>query len=369
MTPVPSRSDLDLDRRLLGRTGHTGGSPVEGGRIGGGCAHRRLSVSAARNRSFSSGRPTVTRRHPVSPGHVEQSRTSTTGRHEIGPDRRRVPGGRPEQQEVGVGGPRLDRQPGEGGGDPAPLLGDGGHPRVHLVRVLQCQAAGELGHGVQVVGQGDQLARGHDLGVGHEVAEARPGHRPRLGEGAHDHHVAGARRVRRPERQGRRRGELAVGLVHHQQPGHQARHRGDLPGGVRPPRRVVGRAEERDHRIRPGHHPGHGVEVEAEVVPAPAGGDGRTGDPGDVAVQRVGRLEQRGRPTGPPVGQQEALEDLVRAVGTEHLVDADPVAVGQGPAQFGGLPVGVPVEVDLGHGRGQRLLPRRRAAAAATRWC
>ena len=64
-------------------------------------------------------------------------------------------------------------------------------------------------------------------------------------------------------------------------------------------------------------------------------------------VQGVGRLEEGDRAPGPAVGEQQALEHLVGAVGAEDLVGRRPRGVGQRLAQLGGLPVGVAVEVDV----------------------
>ena len=77
----------------------------------------------------------------------------------------------PEQDEVGVRGPGLHRQVGQGGGDPAALLVEQGHPGLHLVHVAEGQPAGQLLGRVEVVGQGHQLAGPHHLGRG------RPGSR------------------------------------------------------------------------------------------------------------------------------------------------------------------------------------------------
>ena len=79
------------------------------------------------------------------------------------------------------------------------------------------------------------------------------------------------------------------------------------------------------------------------------------GDPRDVRVQRVGRLEHQGAATRPPEGQEQALQHLVRAVGAEHLVRRDAVQVGHGLPELGRRPVGIAVEGDLRQ-RGQQLL-------------
>ena len=84
----------------------------------------RLERRAARNRSFSSGVPTVTRRQSSSPGQLEQSRTSTDASRRSCHTRWRPRPVGPEQDEVGVRRPRLHGQLAERGGDAAPLLGD-----------------------------------------------------------------------------------------------------------------------------------------------------------------------------------------------------------------------------------------------------
>ena len=58
-----------------------------------------------------------------------------------------------------------------------------------------------------------------------------------------------------------------------------------------------------------------------------------------MAVQGVGRLEQRHRPTWASVGQQQRLQDLVRTVGAEDLFRSHAVTVGQCLAKLDGLSV------------------------------
>ena len=78
------------------------------GRGAGGCAHRRLSVKAARKRSFSSGVPTVTRRQPSRPGQPNSRARAPTRLEQVVPHLGR-PGGRAEQDEVGVRRPASRR--------------------------------------------------------------------------------------------------------------------------------------------------------------------------------------------------------------------------------------------------------------------
>ena len=82
-----------------------------------------------------------------------------------------------------------------------------------------------------------------------------------------------------------------------------------------------------------GEDAAHLVEVEGEVVGALADGHAGAGDAGDVAVQRVGRLEHGDRAARPAVGEAQRLQHLVGAVGREHLVGVDAVVRGDGLAQ------------------------------------
>ena len=83
----------------------------------------------------------------------------------------------------------------------------------------------------------------------------------------------------------------------------------------------------------------------------------RPGDAGDVAVQGVGGLEEGRRATGAAVGEQQGLDDLVRAVGTVDLLGLHAVLGGQGLAQCERLAVRVPVEGDLRQSGGQGVVP------------
>ena len=64
------------------------------------------------------------------------------------------------------------------------------------------------------------------------------------------------------------------------------------------------------------------------------------------AVQRVGRLPDRGGAARAPVGEQHGLEHLVGAVGDEDLLGSDIVELADGGPQLGGGAVGVAVPVD-----------------------
>ena len=312
---------LGLDRRLLGGACLRGAAGIGG---------HRLSFRAWRKRSFSSAVPMVTRRQPRRPSQLAQLRirtewSSSALPHLVGVA---VPG--PEQNEIGVGGPAVHRQVAQRGRHPPPLLGDARHPGLHLGHVAQRDQAGDLRLGRQVIGQHHRLARRHDGRIGHQVAEARPGHGPRLGEGA-GHHEAGlrpgraapgpttARTARRPRRRsrGRARPRCTAATVS----GGSAR-----PVGLLGEHRNVtsGRcAASSSQRVRG---------VDQEVVVAGALDHLGPGDPRDVAVQRVRGLEHQGATARPAEGQEQALQHLVRTVGTEHLVRRDPVQVGHGLA-------------------------------------
>ena len=185
--------------------------------------------------------------------------------------------------------------------------------------------------------------------MAHRVADAQPGERVPLAEGA-QHQPAGM-----PLEQGdaRGRGEVAVGLVD-----------GDHPGsGV----------EELLERLRRGPHPGGSVGVDDEAEP-PVGGPQRGGE-AEVAVEgdlhlldaeetgedgeeRVGRHRPHRAVAGVAVGAEEAVDDLVGAVGEEDAVGCDLVVAGERGAQR--LAVRVGIEVEQGRRGGDRLGHRAR---------
>ena len=162
---------------------------------------------------------------------------------------------------------------------------------------------------------------------------------------------------------GRRR-ELAVGLVHDQQgPGGGAAigHRGDQVGVGDEPGRVVGRTEEHHARAL-GQDAVDLVAFEGEVVAPLPRDDPGAGDPGQVAVHGIGRLEGRRGPSRSAVGQEHGLEDLVGAVGAEDPVEGRGVVVSQRRPQGDGLAVGVAVPGHVGQRRGQLVDPGGRRA-------
>src|SRR5205085_5133929 len=95
--------------------------------------------------------------------------------------------------------------------------------------------------------------------------------------------------------------------------------------------------------------------VEAEVGGAAEGLDRRGRDVGDVGVQLVGGVEQRGWAPGAAVGQQQALDDLVGPVGAEHVLGSYAVLLADGLAHAPRLAVGVAVPADLPDRIGQRV--------------
>ncbi len=98
-----------------------------------------------------------------------------------------------------------------------------------------------------------------------------------------------------------------------------------------------------------------GGRVEREVVGPLALDHLRAGDPSDVAMELVGRLERHGRALRPAVGEQEGLQHLVRPVGGEDLVGTDAVPLGDRRPQLERGPVRVAVPLDGGE-RGRQLL-------------
>jgi len=264
---------------------------------------------------------------------------------------------RPEQQEVGVRGPDLDRQLGERTEEPAALFSDDRNPRLHLVDEREGQAASLLGHRREVVRQGDLHAGGHHLGVCHQVAEAGGGHRPGLGERTHDHQPAEALGLL-AQLQGRMGGELPVGLVDHDQAlgcGQQLR---DQLERFCPAGRIVRGAHESEDRLGPLDELDGLRAIDGEVRTPPARDHRGPGDPGDVAVEGVRRLEGRRRPAGTAVGEQQALEHLVRPVGAEDLLCTNVVQCCHARAQPRRLAVGVAVEGGGSHRVGELLAPR-----------
>jgi hypothetical protein len=199
---------------------------------------------------------------------------------------------------------------------------------------------------------GDEVARAD------QVAEARGGHRPGLGEGAGDDEGRGVV----DQLEGGPRSELAVGLVHHQQPRCQVEHGSDGGFVLEHAGGVVGRRQEGDGRRGVSEHATDLVEVEAEVLaPLPDRHRG-AGDARDVAVERVGGLEDGGGAARAAVGEAQRLEHLVGAVGREDLLGRHVVVPGDRLAEAAVRAVGVAVPLhgrDLGLERVDEALRRR----------
>ena len=133
---------------------------------------------------------------------------------------------------------------------------------------------------------------------------------------------------------------------------------------------------------RLGQDPSHLVEVEGEVGGALADRHAGAGDAGDVAVQRVGRLEHRDGAAGAAVGEAQRLEHLVGAVGGEDLLGADAVDArrcASRSARRGAVGVAVPVErrparrpapsaKPAGGGSGASLVLSRTATSTCGEW-
>ncbi len=153
-----------------------------------------------------------------------------------------------------------------------------------------------------------------------------------------------------------------VGLVDNEDPWDEGEHGTDAVARLEAACRVVRRAEEGDRRAGRSVHAGRGCDrsfnfgrIHDERVVALAGDKGRAGEQGDVGVKRVRRLEHRRGPAGAAVGEQDALDHLVRAVGAEHLCRLNAVVGGQRLAERGRFPVGIAVQVDASQLGGQRL--------------
>ena len=118
---------------------------------------------------------------------------------------------------------------------------------------------------------------------------------------------------------------------------------------------VVGRAQERDRRLVLGEDAADRVHVEGEVVGPLPRDAGRARDLRDVGVQGVGGLERGRHATRPAVGEAQGLEDLVGAVGHEHLRRRHPVLRADRLPQRLRGPVGVAVPLDPVELLAQRL--------------
>ncbi len=84
--------------------------------------------------------------------------------------------------------------------------------------------------------------------------------------------------------------------------------------------------------------------VDSEVGGALPHDNRGPGDAGDVRMQRVRRLEHRGRPPRPAEREEQRLEHLVRAVGAEQAADRLSELVGQRGAQLACVAIRIAVQ-------------------------
>ena len=121
--------------------------------------------------------------------------------------------------------------------------------------------------------------------------------------------------------------------------------------------------------------------IEREVVATLAGDDGGPGDPGDVAVQLVRRLEHDDRPARPGIRQQQRLDDLVGAVGGEDLLGAArrgsrrsrraapwPAGPGSGSTRTSATASRYSASHAAGGANGDSLVLRRTSASTCGEW-
>ena len=220
--------------------------------------------------------------------------------------------------------------------------------------MVECDLAGDLGHGVEVIREDDLLQLVDDPRRGEEVAETNGCHRPSLGIGATDDE----RGVVAEQRDGREVGELPVGLVDTEQAAVRRRefeHPSDRCFRIDDAGRVVGRAEEHDIRSVFDDDSLHFVEIEREVVVAFAFDDRSTGDAAEMAVQRIGRFKDGGAATRTGEGQQQCLQDLVGTVGGEDLRSGKAVVRADARAELRCAALRIAVPGDLRDTRGDSV--------------
>ena len=271
-----------------------------------------------------------------------------------------------EQREVGVAvGDRepLLAEPGDGGVALGAQLVD--LPQ-QLGRVPERRESGRLGDGREVVGQPHDADRVADRRVRGEVAQPQARGREGLAHRAGDDEVAVLGQELERARDALA-AELAVRLVDDDDPvlTRGLAQQADGVGRQRRARRVVGARQQDDARSLALDGLAGGVDVEAEVVGAPALNPGGRGVAGVLRVHRVRRCEAHRRPPRATEGLEQLEHDLVGAVGRPHLLDGDPVGRVLGEvrrqrgAQLDVLAVGVAVE------RGRRRAHGRRDVVGA----
>ena len=176
----------DLDRGLFGPVGRLR-------RAGGSVAVMRSPSRAARKRSFSSGVPMVTRRHPSSPTQLEQSRTSTDrSKRRCQTSCAPAPGGA-EEDEVGIRGPGSTGRAARASASRSRSATIVATRVGHLVGEAAVQRCRPAGSGDRWYGR-TTASQAAPRRVGDSVPEPDRRHRPGLGERA-DHHQAVARPV------------------------------------------------------------------------------------------------------------------------------------------------------------------------------
>ena len=201
------------------------------------------------------------------------------------------------------------------------------HGRASRLRTER-EPAGGLLERVEVVGKRHVDIGRDDARVGDSVAETEAGERPGLGEGPQDDEAAvrssssssdrRRRTGRRPRR--RRRGRA------------RARSSARVPGRLEPPGRVVRRAEEHDRRARRPRRARRAI-VRLASSGSTRNSSSRSPETTRVPVTRamwecsayVGSNTSSAGAPRPAVGEQEALEHLVRAVRADRPGPADAV--------------------------------------------
>ena len=206
------------------------------------------------------------------------------------------------------------------------------HALLHLVDEAQGQPAGDLLGGIEVVRQHHLVELGDQPRRPDQVAEAGAGHRPGLRERARDDQrrvVVDQRRAPTSRRTGRtprrppaaRRRTTACSTA------------STLAVGSTRPVGLLG--EHRNVTIgRCSATAASAASRSSEKSAARSPLDDRgAGEPGDVAVQLVRRLERGHRAARAGVGEQQRLQHLVRSVGREHLIRPHAVQRGDLGAQ------------------------------------
>ena len=236
---------------------------------------------------------------------------------------------RPEQDEVGAAREDVEVELGKCGRDALPLVDDRCDAGVHLVGVVQRQAAGDLLGSIEVIRKHHLVELRNDRRWADQVAETACRHRPRLRE--RSYHDERHRLV--DHGQCRPVGELTVRLVDDEQTRLRIEDCTHVARRLDETRGVVGRTQERDCGPVLADQFDRAIDVELEVSTALAFHDCGTGEAGDVSMQLIRRLEGDDRAAGAAVGEQQCLQHFVRTVCGEHLVGPHVVRFCDGAAQ------------------------------------